>query len=184
MSVFDAMANFYGADPAEDEIHLWPDHHAPDTSNHLKDVAAYFNSKKLGRSFNQRRDLNPAELRSYLTYFMLLECEFTEGSAGQVISEAHVRLMGTDVSAVYGDGTGQKLSDFHGVAALERFKRVTEYCIQERTITVARSAAFNRGRPNWDVTALYVPFSDAEDKNVTQILVFTDVLRCEPGAVN
>lgn len=184
MSVFDAMANFNGADPAEDEIHLWPDSDAPDTSDHLKEVASYFNSKKIGRTFNQRRDLNPAELRSYLTYFMLLECEFTDGPEGREVKDAHVRLMGTGVSEVYGDGTGQKLSEFHGPAALDRFRRITDYCIRERTITVARSPSFNRGRPNWDVTALYVPFAASDDEDVTQFLVFTDVLRCEPASIN
>lgn len=184
MSVFDAMGNFYGADPAEDEIHLWPVVAAPNTSNHLQDVANYFNSKKLGCSYNQRKDLNPAELRSYLTYFMVLECEFSEDAGGSGICDAQVRLMGTGVSEVYGDGTGQKLSEFHGWDAVDRFKRVAEYCINEQTITVARSPSFNRGRPNWDVTALYVPFVNQEDGKVTQFLVFTDVLRCEPSRPN
>ncbi len=180
MSFYGATENFYGQDMAEHEnLQVWAEENAPETSGFMREVALYFQSKKNNRSFNRRSDLVPSELRSFLPYFTLLDCQMEDSPAGPVFVDAKFRLVGTKMAGLYGEATGKLVSEHHGLEALERVRKIAEYCIENRTMAVGRSSALSQGRPFLDVTVLYVPFADEDDAAVTQFLVFSDILRLE-----
>lgn len=173
---FAAVENRDAATPAD--FAVWRADVAPEISKAVRFVHDYFENKKEGRTYNSRRDLNPADLAAYLPYITMIEAIDQDVDGEQRIVDARFRLIGTKVAMLYGDATGKLVSEHHGEEILGRVRKIADFCVRDKTAAVGRSAALAHGRPSLEVTILYIPFSD-DDERVNQLLIFADICRVD-----
>lgn len=126
-----------------------------------------------GAAMNRRRDVSPAALRTYLPRITLLEPVYDDDS--QVV-DARYRLMGTEISALYGEATGQLISDYHGDRIRDRVCRISNACIGSKGPMLGLSKALSGGHHYMDVSVLYFPLSE-DGEVVQQFLVYSAVER-------
>ncbi|NVJ97087.1 MAG: PAS domain-containing protein [Alphaproteobacteria bacterium] len=136
-------------------------------------VMDHMEAKRAGRQFCSRKDVSPGQLGKYLPRITILEAVYDD--AGVVI-DARYRLMGTEISMLYGEATGQLISSYHGPHVLQRVCRITNHCIEAGGPALGLSKALSDGRQSVDVSVLYIPLSP-DDKNVDQFLIYSAVER-------
>jgi len=129
------------------------------------------------RPFNSRADVSPSRLSKYLPRITILEPVFDE--EGQVV-DARYRLMGTEISSLYGEATGQLISDYHGDQVLRRVCRISNHCIETRMPALGLSKALSDGREYVDVSVLYFPLSK-DGESVDQFFIYSAVERTRVG---
>ena len=195
ISSFDSSTVFEtlpGVSP--EDFKVWRVGDAPECSKAVRFVDRYFEDKKKGRTFNQRRDLSPFELATYLPYVTILEPIYSDAPANSptdvsadiktkkeeapCIVDACFRLVGTKIVSLYGEATGKLVSEHHGSEILERVRKIANFCIHEKSSAVGKSAALAHGRTRLEVTLLYVPFSE-DDTHVNQLFIFADICRID-----
>lgn len=145
-----------------------------------EDMAALIDlmaTKRGDRQFNSRSDVSPAKLSKYLPRITILEPVFDE--AGQVV-DARYRLMGTEISSLYGEATGKLISEYHGEQVLRRVCRISNHCIDSQKPALGLSKALSDGRDYVDVSVLYFPLSK-DGENVDQFFIYSAVERARVG---
>lgn len=139
----------------------------------MAEVFSHMEAKRSDRTFCSRGDVSPSELRKFLPWITILEPVFD--TAGQV-SDARYRLMGTEISMLYGEATGELISSYHGEAVQRRVCRIANHCLETRAAAIGLSKALSNGRHSVDVSVLYIPLS-ADGETVSQFLIYSAVER-------
>jgi hypothetical protein len=153
---------------------VWRADVAPEISSAVHHVDRYFERKRGGRTFNKRADLNPSDLAPYLPYITLIDVIDKDEPGPQCIEDGRFRLVGTKVAVLYGNATDRLVSEHHSEEILGRVRLIADFCISEKSPAVGRSAALANGRPSIEVTLLYVPLSE-DDERVSQFMIFADI---------
>ncbi|NVJ71263.1 MAG: PAS domain-containing protein [Alphaproteobacteria bacterium] len=133
--------------------------------------------KKGDRRFNNRADVAPSSLGRYLPHITILEPLYDD--AGLVV-DARYRLMGTEISALYGEATGKLVSDYHGEDVRRRVCKISNHCLESGKPALGLSKALSDGRQFVDVSVLYFPLS-ADDETVDQFFIYSAVERNPMG---
>ncbi len=84
------------------------------------EALAYWKSKLRGRSMPSRADLNPREMRSFMPNVALVELRQTADGA----QDYYIRLSGTNIEQVFGQLTGQLISEFLPPEIEARWRRM------------------------------------------------------------
>lgn len=139
----------------------------------MAQVFAHMEAKRADRQYCSRRDVSPAQLGKFLPRITILEPVFDD--AGSVV-DASYRLMGTEISTLYGEATGELISSYHGEMVQARVCEIANFCIQSKGPAIGLSKALSNGRQSVDVSVLYVPLS-ADGETVNQFLIYSAVER-------
>lgn len=175
----------FGSDPTELlDVRLAADHFlimsVEDGMTIREDLAwmiDFMSGARGDRQFNSRSDVSPVKLKGYLPRITILEPIFD--STGKV-SDARYRLMGTEISALYGEATGKLVSQYHGDEVCGRVAEISNHCIEQRAPALGLSKALSNGRSFVNVSVLYFPLS-ADQKTVNQFLIYSAVERVSIG---
>lgn len=157
---------------------VWRADVAPEITSAVHHVNRYFEVKREGRRFNSRSDLCPKDLARFLPYITLVDAIDDRSDGGQRIADGRFRLVGTKVSMLFGNATGKLVSEHHTEEILGRVLAIANFCVQERSPLVGRSAIIAVERPHIDVTLLYLPFSE-DQQRISQFLIFADVFKLD-----
>lgn len=136
-------------------------------------VLAHMEARRADRTYCSRADVSPAALGKYLPRITILEPVF---DAEGVVTDARYRLMGTEISGLYGEATGELISSYHGEQVLARVCRIANHCIQTKAPALGLSKALSNGRQTVDVSVLYVPLS-SDNETVNQFFIYSAVER-------
>ncbi|WP_286828785.1 MULTISPECIES: PAS domain-containing protein [Kordiimonas] len=134
-------------------------------------------AKRGDRPFNSRSDVSPSSLSKYLPRITILEP--VKDDAGNVV-DARYRLMGTEISSLYGEATGKLISEYHGEQVQRRVCRIANHCIESRKPALGLSKALSDGREYVDVSVLYFPLSK-DGETVDQFFIYSAVERARVG---
>lgn len=140
-------------------------------------LVAQMAEKRGDRPFNSRADVSPSKLGKILPRITILEPVYDEG--GKVV-DARYRLMGTEISTLYGEATGKLISEYHGEQVQSRVCRIANHCIESRKPALGLSKALSDGREYVDVSVLYFPLSE-DGERVNQFFIYSAVERARVG---
>jgi PAS domain-containing protein len=129
----------------------------------LRDVFAYWQRKRGGRSMPARRDVDPHELRAHLPHLFLMDV---------VVDDFRYRLLGSAITERYGrDGTGELVSE-----AYAELPTIREWYLAVLRAVVSGKRPMLTSAPMRAVQkefilvqALHLPLSD-DDSGVNMIL--------------
>ncbi len=117
-----------------------------------------------------RKDIHPRHLIKYLENVVLMDCEFN--SHGKLI--LHMKLMGTHVTAHYGELTGKTLDDMTNKDAVRRINHTSQLVITEKQPILGITPGYTNEKLFMEAAAIYLPlFNDKGDVN--KIMVSVDV---------
>lgn len=125
----------------------------------LRELLAYWESKRAGKPYPARTDVSPGEIVSHLPTLFLIDAIPPALS----VSHFNVRLMGTALNSLFErDFTGQSLadefSDKTGAAIGKLFGIV---CQLRRPLRLYGHASFAAGQPVTEVEAVLMPITRA-----------------------
>jgi hypothetical protein len=144
--------------------------HDPEASKTGRDLMALLHAKTGGERMLTRADFTPVDIREFLPDVMLLDLVF---DAGGKVKDATVRLMGSGLSAFYGENTGGSVFD-HPSSAGERAVYTAQQAVDQKTTMISRVLQDQPGKPHLDIRTLVIPIVDAEGY-VMQALVHFQV---------
>lgn len=117
-----------------------------------------------------RRDIQPAEIPELLPHAVLLDVVPGEADARRLLT----RLIGTHVSAYFGEITGRDIAAMSNAEAAKRIYHMAEGVIAERAPALSVVHGLAPGRMHLDAYAVYMPLA-ADDGRVRMLFVGVEV---------
>lgn len=115
-----------------------------------------------------RCDINPSGMKHLLPKIMIMQPELSPKGE---LRDVTVRLMGSDVSAFYGDISGSSLRMLANEIATERGFMCIERALADRTPVVGVSKRTDFETPYYQVTMLFIPVLESNSSQ-PQILAY------------
>ncbi len=116
-----------------------------------------------------RADINPMEMKKYLEHIVLMDIVH-DGDSWNLM----VRLIGSHVTAYYGEITGKDIRDMGNTKAIERIYYAARHIMETERPMLTILPAYSTDKSYMEAVALYAPLFD-NDKNVAKILVAVNV---------
>ncbi len=133
------------------------------------DVLRILENRKGGRCMLSRADIDPKAFKRFLPHMALYELELDRAGA---VSDATIRLMGTEVVHFYGEFTGRRVSEYPDRAVPARVLSCLGYLVRHRTPVAATVDGIRNDKKHVGLRILYVPLSD-DDIRVNRALSFS-----------
>jgi len=117
----------------------------------------HFEMRTGGRRLPTRGDFSPTELKDLLPLVCIWDIK--TGADGKV-SDAVFRLMGTKVTELYGEHTGESSRDFPDADVAGRIMDALQHIVTTRAPYAYEVRGITRWRDYLNMRLLYVPMSD------------------------
>jgi len=118
-----------------------------------------------------RQDVSPLDFKRYLTNVVLSDVE------GLNPIKLRVRLIGSHISATYGELRGKLIEEMDNPDAVKRISAMSLRCIQEQSPVLSITAGLGPGAAHLLAHACYFPLFNADgDVNMTLTVVFVERL--------
>jgi len=116
----------------------------------------------------QRKEFDPKDIQSLLPSISILGMIYDNG----IFKDANIRLFGTDLVSVYGELTGNMVSEYSNGSVATRSLDDCRLVVDTKKIVVGSSASLDEERNFIKLKKVLIPFfDDTEDKyKVTQIV--------------
>jgi hypothetical protein len=123
----------------------------------LRELLAYWNAKRAGRSMPARADVSPADIVSHLPTVFLIGAN----APAVAPSHFHVRLMGTALNELFADDfTGRTLDERMSPKSASALAKVLGIvCELRRPLRIHGAAHFGQERMLTEIEALILPLS-------------------------
>lgn len=141
------------------------------------ELLAFFEDRTGGTRLARRSDFHPAELKAFLPGICIVEPILDENDKPV---DARFRLMGTAVSAAYGEMTGKLASEHTNAEVSARFFKMLELAIYRKTAVFgwATSGEGSDGiadsSPAPTAHILFIPLSE-DGETIDQVLFYSDL---------
>ena len=137
----------------------------PRASDAGRALMKLFLERTQGKRLLNRSDFSPVDLKPFLTNIIILDVVYGEDG---LVSDGIVRLMGSKLSAFYGENTGTSVLA-HPSSSGSRFVAGARAAIEHQTTAIGTATQALPNRPLYRVVTCMTPVADAEG-NVVQML--------------
>lgn len=137
----------------------------PRASDAGRALMNFFYERNEGKRLLMRSDFSPVDLKPFLTNIIILDVIYGEDG---LVSDGIVRLMGSKLSAFYGENTGTSVLA-HPSNSGSRFITGARSAIEHQTTVIGTATQALPNRPLHRVITCMTPVADAEG-NVVQML--------------
>lgn len=120
-------------------------------------LLTYFEDSTGGNRLPSRRDFRPADIKDLLPLLCMWDIE--TGPDGK-LHDAVFRLMGTKVTDLYGEHTGNSSRDFPDPDVAGRIMTALEWIVANRTPLAYEVRGITKWRDYMNMRLLYIPMSD------------------------
>ena len=137
----------------------------PRASDAGRALMHFFHERTGGTRLLKRSDFSPMDIKSYLVNIIIADLIYGEDG---VVCDATVRLMGSGLSAFYGEHTGGKVLD-HPSGAGVRLVMGAQEAIKAQSTVIGTSSQATQDRPLYKVATCMIPIVD-DSGTVIQML--------------
>ena len=135
-------------------------------------ILRYVEQKTGSTRFARRADIQPADLKEFLPDICFFIPYYT---AGGVLNDVRITLMGTNVVSFYGELTDKSVRDHPSPDVAGRILTCAAAAIENREATFAEATSLSSEQDYLAVKALYVPMAEDGDM-IDRLLVYVRVV--------
>lgn len=134
----------------------------------FKRVSDYFTTKTKNKRMASRKDFSPGDFKDLLPYIIILDV--VEGKEGDE-KEFIIRVMGTELTHIFGEQTGKNISLLNNFEVSERVDFMANHCLKIKTPISSKAPSLTFEKNHLKASFLYYPLS-GDEESVDKIMIF------------